>query len=261
MTDTARPRISAVLNTYNAAEHLDAVLTSLRGFDEIVVVDMHSDDDTRSIARSHGARIVDHERCGICEPARNAAIRAASNPWVLIVDADEVVTDELRDYLYEVAARADAPAALRIPRINRFMGHEMHCLYPDYVTRFAARDRIDWPPTIHAQPHVDGRVESIPASRRELALRHLERNTVSSRLAKMVTYSEKELTRRGARRYGAAAFALKPFMRFFRSYVLRGGWRDGHAGLLWAKLEAQYKLATMTRQDEAARSAEQTSKL
>lgn len=251
---SAKPRISAVLNTYNAAEHLDAVLTSLHGFDEIVVVDMHSDDDTRSIARAHGARIVDHERCGICEPARNAAIRAASNPWVLIVDGDEVVTDELREYLYQVASGPDAPAALRIPRINSFMGREMHCLYPDYVTRFAARDRIDWPPTIHAQPRIDGRVDTIPASRRELALLHLERNTVASRLAKMVNYSEKELTRRGPRRYGFAAYALKPFMRFFRSYVMRGGWRDGHAGLLWALLEAQYKFATIARQDAAARS-------
>lgn len=247
------PRISAVLNTYNAAEHLDAVLQSLHGFDEIVLVDMHSDDDTRAIALRHGARIVDHPRCGICEPARNAAIQAASNPWVLIVDADEIVSEALRDYLYRVAADEDAPAALRIPRINSFMGRQMHCLYPDYVTRFAQKALIDWPPTIHAQPIVTGRVDSIPSSRRDLALIHLERNTVASRLEKMARYTDMEVRRRGPRRYSAAAYALKPFSRFFRSYIMKGGWRDGHPGFLWATLEAQYKLMTIARQDEQAR--------
>lgn len=249
----SRPRISAVLNTFNAARHLDRVLHSLKHFDEIVVVDMHSDDATRAIAERYGARIVDFERCGICEPARNAAIQAASNPWVLIVDADEVIPEALRKHLYEVAAAPDAPAALRIPRRNRFMGKELRSLYPDYVTRFARRDSIDWPPTIHSQPVVTGRIDTIPSSRRDLAIDHLEENTVASRLEKMERYTEKEVQRRGARRYGTGSFMLKPFSRFFRSYILKGGFRDGHPGLLWAMLEAQYKLATMAKQDELSR--------
>lgn len=248
-----KARISAVLNTFNAAEHLDTVLDSLAGFDEIVLVDMHSEDATREIAAAHGARVVDFERCGICEPARNAAIQAASHPWVLIVDADEVVTPQLREYLYETAEGTAPPAALRIPRINSFMGREMHCLYPDYVTRFARKDAIFWPPTIHAAPQVDGRIDTVPSKCRELALVHLEKNSVASRLEKMDRYTAKEVERRGPKRYGPLAYAFKPFGRFFRSYVLKGGWRDGHAGFLWATLEAQYKLATISRQDEEAR--------
>ncbi len=119
------PRISAVLNTYNAAEHLDEVLDALHGFDEIILVDMHSTDETRAIATRHGARIIDFERCGICEPARNAAIQAASNPWVLIVDADEIVPPALRDYLYKLISSPNPPAALRLPLRNYFMGCEM----------------------------------------------------------------------------------------------------------------------------------------
>ena len=137
------PRISAVLNTYNAAEHLDEVLDALHGFDEIILVDMHSTDETRAIATRHGARIIDFERCGICEPARTAAIQAASNPWVLIVDADEIVPPALRDYLYKLISSPNPPAALRLPLRNYFMGCEMHCLYPNYITRFARRDAIE----------------------------------------------------------------------------------------------------------------------
>lgn len=246
-----KPRISVVMNTYNAAEHLDRVLDALHRFDEIVVVDMHSTDATRDIAAAHGARIVMHEPCGICEPARNAAIQAATNDWVLIVDADELVTPQLADYLYQVAAK-DEVAALRIPRRNFFMDCEMHCLYPDYVTRFARRDAIDWPPIIHAQPVIDGRIDSINSRRRELALLHLERNTISSRIEKMDRYTMKEVERRGPRRYNTLAFMLKPLSRFVRSYFLKGGWRDGQPGLLWASLEAQYKFTTMARQHEKA---------
>lgn len=248
----SRPRISAVLNTYNAAEYLDEVLLALAGFDEIVVVDMQSDDATKEIANRHGARIVEHEPCGICEPARNAAIQAATSDWVLIVDADEIVPEALRDYLYETAASSDAPDALKIPRRNSFMGREMKCLYPDYVTRFARKDAIFWPPEIHSTPVVSGRVIEIPAKRKDLALLHLEKNTVASRLEKMMRYSGKEVERRGPKKFRLLAYVFKPFARFFRSFVLKGGWRDGQAGLLWAILEAQYKIATMEQQEELA---------
>lgn len=250
---TSGPRISAVMNTYNAERYLPEVLESLKEFDEIILVDMHSTDRTREIATRYGARIIDFERCGICEPARNAAIQAASNPWVLVVDADELVPEGLRRYLYEVAARPDAPAALRIPRINSFMGHEMRCLSPDYITRFARRDKIDWPPQIHSTPVVDGRVDTIPAGYRDRSFIHLERNDVESRLEKIGRYTDNELIRRGPRKYGVLPFLFKPFGRFFRSYVLKSGWRDGHPGFVWSMLEAQYKLTTMAKQDEAAR--------
>lgn len=251
-------RISVVMNTFNAAEHLEKVLRSVSKFDEIVLVDMMSTDATREIAKKYGARIVDFERCGICEPARNAAIQAASNPWVLIVDADEVVPEKLRLYLYDLIKSGDAPEGLRIPRRNWFMKKEMHSLYPDYVTRFARKDAIFWPATIHALPEIEGRTESIPRSRKELAFIHLENNQVASRLEKMVRYSDMELKRRGARKYGKGAYLIKPFGRFFRSYVLKGGWKDGHPGFLWALLEAQYKLATISRQDEREREKNET---
>ncbi len=247
------PRISAVLNTYNAAEHLDEVLDALHGFDEIILVDMHSTDETRAIATRHGARIIDFERCGICEPARTAAIQAASNPWVLIVDADEIVPPALRDYLYKLISSPNPPAALRLPLRNYFMGCEMHCLYPNYITRFARRDAIDWPPIIHAKPVIAGRIGSIPSRRKELAMIHLAKNTVESRLEKLERYTSREVERRGPRRYNAFAYLFKPFARFLHAYLFKGGFRDGHPGLIWALLDAQYKLATIARQDALAR--------
>jgi glycosyltransferase involved in cell wall biosynthesis len=87
-----------VINTRNAEQHLQQVLEAVKGFDEVLVCDMESEDATLDIARRNGCRIVtfpkaDHKSA---EPARTFAISQARYPWVLVVDADEIVTPELR---------------------------------------------------------------------------------------------------------------------------------------------------------------------
>ena len=96
--------ISVVINTYNASQHLAKVLESVKDFDEVVVCDMESTDDTVAIAEQYGCKVVTFPKGNhtCCEPARTFAIQSASNPWVLVVDADEIVTPELRKALYEV---------------------------------------------------------------------------------------------------------------------------------------------------------------
>lgn len=86
--------ISVVINTYNAEEHLKAVLEAVKDFDEIVICDMESTDQTLDIARSYNCKIITFPKGNlrIVEPARQFAIDKASSPWVLVVDADEVVT-------------------------------------------------------------------------------------------------------------------------------------------------------------------------
>ena len=104
----SRPKITAIVQTYNAAEHLDICLTALKRFDEILVVDMESTDDTVAIAERHGARVIVKERGPhrIVEAYRDFAIKAATNDWVLVVDADEIVTPALAAFLYtQIRAR------------------------------------------------------------------------------------------------------------------------------------------------------------
>ena len=141
-------KISVVLNTYNAELHLERVLNSVAGFDEVVVCDMESMDSTMEIARRCGCRVVtfpkgEHK---ICEPARDFAIHSASNDWVLVVDADELVPDTLRDYLYDRISSGAFDGALAVPRINLFMGEEFE-ERSDYQIRFFRKDRTTWPAT------------------------------------------------------------------------------------------------------------------
>ncbi|MCF0194706.1 MAG: glycosyltransferase family 2 protein [Bacteroidaceae bacterium] len=250
-------KISVVVNTYNASQHLQRVIDSVRAFDEVLVCDMESTDDTLDIARRNGCRIVTFPKDGwtIVEPARQFAIEAAENPWVLVVDADELVSEELRAYLYEVAERADAPSCLWIPRKNYFMGRFMHCTYPDYIPRFLRKADTHWPPVIHAAPEVNGRQERIPRSREELAFTHLANDTIRQRLAKTNEYTDNEVAKKQGKNYGVGALLWRPFWRFFKAYIMKGGFRDGTPGFIWAVNEAIYQFAIVSKIIEKRRSA------
>ena len=91
-------KISVVINTYNAEKYLRECLEAVKDFDELVVCDMESTDRTVSIAQHYGCRIVTFPKrnYNIVEPARTFALQSATNKWVLVVDADEIVTPELR---------------------------------------------------------------------------------------------------------------------------------------------------------------------
>jgi len=242
-------KISVVINTYNAEQHLQRVIEAVKGFDEILVCDMESTDRTVEIALRAGCRVVTFAKGGhsIVEPAREFAIHEARCEWVLVVDADELVTPPLRDYLYEQARRSDAPAGIAIARRNYFMGRFLHSAYPDYVLRFFRRDATHWPPVIHCSPVVEGRVERIDRRRRELALEHLANDSVADIVRKSNTYSDYEVPRRRHKHYGLAALVCRPLFRFLKSYVLKGGFLDGRAGLIHACLDAHYQFMVVAK--------------
>lgn len=241
-------KISVVINTYNAEKQLRPVLDALKDFDEVVICDMESTDSTVSMAKEYGCKVVTFEKkdITIVEPARNFAIQSASNEWVLVVDADEIVTDALRKYLYEQIAMPNPPDGIFIPRRNYFMGQFMHALYPDYILRFFRKSKTDWPPVIHVQPIVDGTVIRAPKDK-DLAFEHLANDTVSDRLRKTDTYTEYECIKKAHKHYGLWAFLTRPTHRFFKSYILKGGFRDGLPGFIYACLEATYQVVMMAK--------------
>ena len=242
-------KISVVINTYNAEKNLRRVLESVKFFDEVLVCDMESTDNTLSIAREDDCHIVTFpkENCSIVEPAREYAIHQVSNPWVLVVDADEVISHQLRDYLYHHIQNETPAAGIKIPRKNRLMGHFMHGYYPDYNLRFFRQDVTTWPPVIHSQPQVKGRVICIPDSLKELAIDHLDDRSIKERLAKINLYTEYELEKRRHCHYCVAAFFYRPLVRFLKCYLLKGGFRDGIYGVLFAWLESVQQFAILAK--------------
>lgn len=254
--------ISVVINTYNAEKHLEAVLDAVQGFDEILICDMDSTDSTLDIARRYGCRIEHFARknYNIVEPARDYAIHMAKSPWVLVVDADEIVTPELHDYLYsfieenERAKEKDSLSihanGLFIPRKNFFMGRFMRSMYPDYILRFFKKDLTYWPPVIHCSPDVTGYVARIPSKHTELALIHLADNTVSDIILKTDQYTENEISKKRGRHFGFSAIIWRPLFTLFRSFILKKGYKDGKPGFIKAVMDALYKFVIVAKFEE-----------
>ena len=244
--------ISVIIHTYKAEQHLERVLQSVAGFDELIVCDMESTDATLAIAERHGCRILTFPRGEhrIAEPARQFAIDRASCDWILTVDADELVSPELRDYLYAHIASEQPAAGLYLARRNYFMGRFLHAAYPDYVLRFFRREQTTWAPYVHTLPVVAGEVARIDKRRPELALEHLANDSVAVILRKTNDYSDNEQIKRSGKRYGVAALFLRPLVRFTKSYFIKGGCRDGVPGLIHALLDGVYQLVMVAKNIE-----------
>lgn len=240
-------KISVVIQTLNSEKFLERVLQSVKAFDEIVICDMYSTDKTLEIAKKYNTRIIFHEPCNPPEPARNFAIHSATWEWVLVVDSDEVVPLALKQYLYAYIRQSNPPEGLWIPRKNYLMGRFMHGDYPDYILRFFRKEGSYWPPYVHSVPNVQGKTIRIPKQRKDLAFIHLINNPLELRLTKLNTYTTKEITKRANHNFPLGAIFYAPAYRFFKAYILKGGFKDGKAGLVNAGMDAFYKFTTIAK--------------
>ena len=243
-----KEKISVVINTYNAELHLAKVLESVKDFDEVVVCDMESTDHTVEIAQQYGCKIVTFPKANhkSAEPARTFAIQSASNKWVFVVDADEVITPELRQTLYAQITRKDCPEGLYIPRKNMFMGMFVRDFHYDYQLRFFIREGTEWPPYVHTFPKVQGRVEKLKAANNACML-HLMDETMHEYMAKMNQYTDNEVEKKRQKGYGVGALLWRPLWRFFKKYFMDGSFRMGTRGLIRAMMAAVYQFVLVSK--------------
>ena len=227
--------LSVVIPTLNEADQIGALVSSLSWAGEVLVADGGSTDDTVNIARRAGARVLESTGPTIAAQ-RNAAIAAATHEWVLAVDADERVSEELKQELAKVLS-SPAHAAYRIRRRNYYLGVELTRGHwgRDWVTRLFTRERR------YVERRVHENLEPVPNSGLLAAtLLHHPYRDLSDQLEKMERYARwgaLDLYDRGAR---ASVWDLagRPFGRFLRAYLLQGNLFDGKFGLTTSMLGA-----------------------
>ena len=230
MKPEPRQRVSAVLITRNAAGQLAECLASLDFCDEIVVVDSGSEDGTPALAASHGARVVASEWRGF-GPQKQFAVEQAANDWVLCVDADERVSDALREAILAVLL-APTLGAYRFARCNRFMGRYLRHGegYPDWSLRLFDRRAAGWSDDpVHERVIAQGEVGTLDGD-----LLHDSAESLENYLAKQNRYSTlaaEEALARG-KRASVILLLASPLLRFIKFYFLRLGLLDGLPGLV-----------------------------
>jgi glycosyltransferase involved in cell wall biosynthesis len=230
--------LSAIIITHNEAANLPDCLASLSFCDEIVVVDQGSDDDTAGIAVRAGAKVVAKPDFAGFGQQKQAALDAATGDWVLSIDADERVPEELAREI-GAAIAAGVHDAYRINRRTFFLGRFLKHggWYPDRVLRLARRSGARFTSdAVHERLEVSGSVSDLQTD-----MLHMSYRTVDDVLTKQRRYALLSAQARRARgaQGGLAAALVRSVFAFLKGYVLQLGLLDGSRGLVAAMARAQ----------------------
>lgn len=232
--------LSACIITFDEAGRIEECLRSLSFCDEIIVVDAHSTDATRALAAGLGARVIERDWPGY-RSQKQFAVDSARYDWVLCLDADERVSEELRAEITALRQQGfGAAAGWSVPRITAYFGRFLRHgnAYPDRLVRLFDRRRGGWSGLeIHENTRVFGRIGRLRGH-----LEHYPYRSLSDHQNRMQRYAD---LMAGAlydsgRRCGLARVLFNAQWRFVRGYLLRLGFLDGWRGLVFALIEANY---------------------
>jgi len=228
--------LSALVIAYNEEDNIERCLEGLAFADEIVVVDSFSTDRSVELAKRFTDKVVQREFRGFSEQ-KNAAIELATQDWVLFVDADEVVTEDLAAAIRD-AIESDKFNGYRVPRRTTFLGREMrHCgWYPDHQLRLARKDKARFPARlVHETMVVEGTVGTLKPD-----LIHHSYPSLADYTRKMLLYARAAARQKqlDGRRFRVTDLLLKPGLSFVKMYVWEQGYRDGLHGFVLSVLTA-----------------------
>jgi len=237
-------KLTATIITFNEAENIRAACESVSWADEILVVDSESTDSTREIAEECGARVICRAWPGFAQQKQFAADEARHD-WVFSLDADECVSEVLRHSIEDLLYAKDPELAggYRIARRSFYMGRWIRGggWYPDYQLRLYDRRRGRWEGAhIHESVKMDNdaRVETLKGDLLHYSVRDAAHHhrMIGERYAPL---GARQMFESGRRTSPLRIAAAGP-AAFTRSYLLKGGFRDGLAGFAIARFAAHH---------------------
>jgi glycosyltransferase involved in cell wall biosynthesis len=277
----SRTPVSVLIPVRNEEQNLPDCLRHLQWASEIFVVDSSSTDDSVRLSERAGARVVQFSWDGQWPKKKNWALANLpfANDWVLIVDADERITDELAR---EITSAVQDPGDRVGYYINRrliFMGRWIrHCgYYPSWNLRLVRRGRARYERLAEQEPEQTGDnevhehlVPDGPVGYLRSDMLHFAYPTIGAFVEKHNRYSTWEahvevhgresalrprllgspLERRRFWRRVSRLLPFRPWLRFLYGYVLRLGFLDGRPGLVLCRLLAYYEFLSAAKADE-----------
>ena len=230
------PKISACIISFNEEKKIEDCLKSLRGVvDEIIVVDSLSTDKTKDIVRKYTNKIYVQEFLGHIEQ-KNLAVSKASHDWILSLDCDERLTDELRESILAVKDDLDKADAYRMARKTFYVYRWLnHCWYPDFKVRLFNKNTARWGGT---NPH--DRIITDGNNIKQLSgdIQHYSFDSVSAHLSTIDKFTEigaDELLKKN-KKFSIISPVTHSLWMFIKMYFIKLGFLDGFAGLLASTL-------------------------
>jgi len=237
-------KITAAIITFNEGENIQAACESVAWADEILVVDSESTDDTREIATRCGARVILNAWPGF-SAQKQFATDAAAHDWIFSLDADERVSPELQSSIAALhsASHQSLADGYRVARRAFYMGRWIRGggWYPDCQLRLFKRTRGHWGERlIHESVAMDqgARVDVLNGDLLHYTIRDAaqHQHMIETRYAPL---GAQQMLRDG-RRTSSLQIKVSGPAAFVRSFVLKGGWRDGRAGIMIARFAARH---------------------
>jgi (heptosyl)LPS beta-1,4-glucosyltransferase len=236
-----RNSLSVVMIAKNEAELLSECLQSVAWADEIIVLDSGSTDGSVALAESLGAKVFTHTDWQGFGKQRQKAQSYATQDYVLMIDADERVTPELRHSIEQALANADDNVVYSLGRRNLFLGRFMRHSgwYPDRVNRLYANQRYRYNDDLVHESLNTGGAKVVPL---QGDLLHLTCRDFFAFQRKQLHYAEQWAIQRhqAGKRCGYLSILTHTLGAFCKTWLLRAGFLDGKQGLLLAVVNAQY---------------------
>lgn len=237
MSALTPPLVSIYIITLNEQAHLEEVLQSTIGADEIVIVDSGSTDDTLSIAEKYKARVIHQSWLGFAKQ-KSFAMQQCTHEWVICLDGDEVLPEGAIAAIKQ--AIVDHPGkAFSFPRHDYFMGGPMEKAKRKFFLKVYPKSKTRWRETDLVHEHVD---VALPVMRLPLTIKHYGHDSAEIIIAKKNRYSTLKATQRigQGRSFSVARMLLIYPLMFLKLYFLHRFCFCGWRGLIKANVEASY---------------------
>ena len=246
-------KISCVVHTYNSEKYLEQCLSSIIDFvDEIVIIDMYSNDKTLDIAKKYNAKIYMHENLGYADPARAFGLSKCSYNWILALDSDEMITNQLKSKLKGIVEK-DLYDVVKISRRNFFFGREIvgsgWGYKDDVIPRFFKKGFLTYGSEVHNFTQIDSNAKIGQIIDKEASIIHFNYDSVSQFIRKLNTYTDNEVNSTKYNYKGNPA--RKIIYHFFREllgrFIYKKGYKDGWVGLYLALGMAFYRASAVAK--------------
>ena len=244
-------KISAVIITYNEITNIDEVLTNVQFADEIIVVDSYSNDGTvKRIKKRPRVKLIQRPFVNYTDQ-KSYAMSQATHDWILFMDADERLTDRLKNEVLNTINSNKEPVAYyfyrtfmfqeKILRYSGWQSDKNFRLFRKSKVAFT-KDRI-----VHETLIVDGKIDVLKNK-----LIHFSYKNYEDYKGKMIKYGQMKAQEELSKNYDPNLyhFIFRPFYKFFNHYILRFGFLDGKKGIIISYLNA---LGVYSRYKELSR--------
>lgn len=230
-------KLSVLIPTKNEEIHIEEVLKSVAFADEIVVVDSFSSDKTVEIAKKYAHKVWIHEYVNSATQ-KNWAIPQLTHEWILVVDADERVTPELKAEIQAILSSETPYVAFWIGRINHFMGKliKYSGWQNDSVIRLFRKSKCSYQNLkVHSEVIANGKVGRLKNKLVHYTYKDL--NDYYRKFEQYTTWGANDRAEK-IKNVGFYYLAIKPFFRFVKHYIIKAGFLDGKHGFIISVLSA-----------------------